>query len=61
MKHPFYHKDDGYFVSATLVGHLDLDIGESRLRSLRLVTDSARYGSDENSGQSFGVAPRPVP
>jgi hypothetical protein len=61
MKHPFYHKDDGYFVNASLVGYLDIDVATFRVRSFRLVTDDARYSSELNSGQFFGVAVRSVP
>jgi hypothetical protein len=61
MKHPFYHKDDNNFVNATLIGYLDFELGASRIRTLRLVTDQARYGGDVNSTQFFGVAVRSVP
>lgn len=61
MKHPFYHKDDNNFVSATLIGYLDFEPGPSRIRSVRLVTDQATYGGDVNSNQFFGVAVRLVP
>ncbi len=43
MKHSFYHKDDGYYVEAILVGFLEFDQKEQRVRILNLVTDRARY------------------
>jgi hypothetical protein len=49
------------FVNATLVGYLDIDLAKSRVRSFRLVTDGARYGSDGSSGHLFGVAVRSLP
>jgi len=61
MKHPFYHKDDNNFVNATLIGYLDFELGVSRIRSVRLVTDQATYGGIVNSTQSFGVAVRSAP
>jgi hypothetical protein len=61
MKHPFYHKDDGNFVRAKLVGFMDFETGTPRIRSLRLVTGRATYGTDANAGQFFGVAVRSVP
>jgi hypothetical protein len=61
MKHPFYHKDDGNFVDAGLVGYLEFDVGKQGIRSLRLVTDAARYGAEAKSGQPFGAAVRAVP
>ncbi len=61
MKHPFYHKDDNNFVEASLVGYLEFDVGKQGVRSLRLVTDKARYGGDVNGVQPFGAAVRSVP
>jgi hypothetical protein len=61
MKHPFYHKDDKNFVEASLVGYLELDVGGRGVRSLRLVTDDARYGGDVNGVQPFGAAARSAP
>ena len=61
MKHPFYHKDDNYFASATLVGYLDFEPATGRIRSLRLVTDDATYGVEAKGAQYFGVAVRSVP
>jgi hypothetical protein len=61
MKHPFYHKDDNNFVEASLVGYLEFDVGKQGVRSLRLVTDNARYGGDVNGVQPFGAAVRVVP
>jgi hypothetical protein len=57
MKHPFYpHRDDDKFVEATILGALDFDIASRRLRSIRLATERATYGT-----QAFGVAVRSVP
>jgi len=44
MEHWFYHKPDGRFVEATVVGFVDLDPAIKEIRSLRLVTDEATYG-----------------
>ncbi|MBM4069058.1 MAG: hypothetical protein FJ271_08960 [Planctomycetes bacterium] len=60
MKHPFYHKDDNYFVEADLVGYLEFDVGKQAVLSLRLVTDNGRYGVDGKSMQPFGAAVREV-
>src|SRR5207244_3332532 len=61
MKHRFYHKDDDNFVEATLVGFMDFEPANERIRSLRLVTDTATYGGNANAVQFFGVAVRSVP
>jgi hypothetical protein len=61
MKHPFYHKDDNNFVEAGLLGYLEFDVGKRGIRSLRLVTDNARYGDIAGSAQPFGAAVRAVP
>jgi len=50
MKHPFYHKDDGNFVEAPLVGLIEFDAKHSRIRSFQLATDGATYGR-----MTFGV------
>jgi hypothetical protein len=44
MKHPFYHKDDANYVSATVVGYMGFDVRTKRIRDLSLVTDQATYG-----------------
>ena len=44
MEHWFYHKPDGKFVEATVVGFVDFDPTSKEIRSLRLVTDEATYG-----------------
>lgn len=56
MKHDFYHKPDGKEVSAGLLGYIDFDAEEGKIRRFRLVTDEARYG-----GGTFGVAVRSEP
>lgn len=61
MRHRFYHKEDANYVQARLVGLLELDLAGSRVRSLRLVTDGALYGSQANRMNPFGVAVRSVP
>jgi hypothetical protein len=55
MEHWFYHKPDGKFVEATVVGYLDFDTAMKEIRSLRLVTDEATYG-----GGKFAIALRSV-
>jgi hypothetical protein len=60
MKHPFYHKDDSNFVQAELIGYLDMEVDKKHIRSFRLVTQKATYGS-AGSIQHFGVAVRSVP
>lgn len=57
MKHPFYwpRRDDNY-VEAVLAGYLDYDLDLRRIRTLRLVTDGATYGT-----KPFGVALRSIP
>ncbi len=57
MKHPFYHRDDGSFVEADLVGYIEFKADRSAILSLRLVTDHGRYG-DGKSSQPFGAAAR---
>jgi hypothetical protein len=57
MRHPFYHRDDGKEVEATLAGYLDFDPASARLRALRLVTDVATYG-DPSQRLPFGAAVR---
>jgi len=54
MKHPFYHKDDENTVSATFVGYLDVDVKSQRVRTFRLATDRATYGTPTNP-RDFGV------
>jgi hypothetical protein len=53
MKHPFYHKDDGNFVDASLVGFIDFEIASRRVLAWQLVTTEANYGRIR-----FGVAMR---
>jgi hypothetical protein len=53
MKHPFYHKDDGNFVDASLLGFMDFDIASRRVVAWQLVTTEATYGR-----MHFGVAVR---
>jgi hypothetical protein len=65
MKHPFYHKDDDNFVSATLIGYLEFEPAAGtratcQIRSLLLVTDRATYGQGTR-GQPFGVVVRSLP
>ena len=58
LKHTFYHKDDGNFVDATLVGILEFEPAAAKIRSLQLVTNKAVYGANKTV---FGVALRAVP
>ena len=61
MKHAFYPKgDDDNFVEATVAGYFDYEIGPRSIRSLRVVTEEATYGSPQRT-QDFGVALRSVP
>jgi hypothetical protein len=55
MKHPFYHKDDGNFVEAKLVGFMEYALKDRRIRTLNLVTDGATYGR-----MRFGVTMQTV-
>jgi len=55
MKHPFYHKDDGNFVEAKLVGFMEYETKDQRIRILNLVTDGATYGR-----MRFGVVMQTV-
>lgn len=60
MKHPFYHKDDERFVTATFAGALEWDTRTRKLRSLRIATDDAVYEGG-GASQPFGVAVRSLP
>jgi hypothetical protein len=53
MRHDFYHKPDGKVVETGLLGYVEFEPESGKVRSLRLVTDGARYG-----GGKFGVAVR---
>jgi len=53
MEHSFYHKPDGKFVEAAMVGFVDFDPATKEILSLRLVTDEASYG-----GGKFAIALR---
>ena len=53
MRHDFYHKPDGNVVETTLLGYLEFEPANGKIRSLRLVTHDATYG-----GGKFGVAVR---
>ena len=53
MKHAFYPtRDDDNRVDATVIGYIEFDQDKSRIRTLRLITDKATYGT---SSQRFGV------
>jgi hypothetical protein len=56
MKHSFYHKDTNEFVETRVVGVLEFEPDRSKVRSLRLVTDQASYGSEGKNRHPFGVA-----
>ena len=53
MRHDFYHKSDGKVVETGLVGYVEFEPATGTVRTLRLVTDGAKYG-----GGKFGVAVR---
>jgi hypothetical protein len=55
MKHPFYHRDDGNFVDASLLGFVEFEVGSGRIVTWQLVTTEATYGRIR-----FGVALRNV-
>lgn len=55
MAHSFYHKEDGKFVEAEVLGFVDFESDTHRIRAIRLVTEKATY----NGGQ-FAVAVRSV-
>jgi hypothetical protein len=58
MKHTFYPgRDDQNLVKATIVGYMDFEPATPRIRTLRLVTEKATYGSES---RRFGVAVRSV-
>ena len=56
MKHRFTIRDDDRFVDANVLGYLDYDPTQRRIRSLRLFTPRATYGAD-----AFGVAVSSLP
>jgi hypothetical protein len=57
IKHRFYPgRDDRNEAVASLLGYLEFDAGKTTIKSLRLVTDQARY-----AGQGYGVAVRSLP
>ena len=59
MKHAFYpRKEDKNMVEATLLGYVEFQQDRTRIRALRLVTDTATYGG---ARQHFGAALRLVP
>jgi len=55
MKHSFYHAEEDNVVEATLVGYVDFETARPRIRTLRIVPNTAAYG-----GGTFGVAVRSV-
>jgi hypothetical protein len=58
MKHAFYpRKEDKNMVEATLLGYVEFQQDRTRIRALRLVTDTATYGG---ARQHFGAALRLV-
>jgi hypothetical protein len=61
MSHSFYHKEDGNFVEASIVGYLEFQQMTRRVRSLRLVTDEALYRRAGETALPFGVAVTDVP
>jgi hypothetical protein len=61
MKHPFYHRATNEFVETDVVGFMDFELRQPRVRSLRLVTNRATYGGEGPGRHPFGVAVRSVP
>ncbi len=61
MKHPFYHRDDDWFVSAAFSGYYDLDVKRAQVTRFRLATESAEYCNGSQSRLPFGVAVRSIP
>ena len=61
MKHPFYHRDDDWSVSAALSGYYDLDVKNAKVTRFRLTTESAEYSNGSQSRLPFGVAVRSIP
>ena len=61
MKHPFYHRDDDWFVSAGLTGYYDVDPKHGKISRFRMTTESAEYCNGSQSRLPFGVAVRSIP
>jgi hypothetical protein len=62
MRHDFYHKEDGRFVEATVVGFTEVDTKSMTVRSMNLVTDRAEYfDAERKHALPFGVAVKLVP
>jgi hypothetical protein len=56
MKHAFYpNHDDDHYVETAVVGYFDYQTARREIRSFRLVTDGATYGSAHRT-QHFGAA-----
>jgi hypothetical protein len=57
MKHDFYHKEDGRYVEAGVVGYARVDTKAGVVKSFDLVTDRAEYYDGEGKNPlAFGVA-----
>src|SRR5262249_3109266 len=57
IKHRFYPgRDDQNVAQASVVGYMEIDAAKKTFRSIRLVTDHARY-----SGQPYSVAGQMMP
>lgn len=64
MQHDFARNADGNQVRATLVGYIDFEPGQRRIRAFRLVTDQATYGGGQVGYETpvpIGVAVRSLP
>jgi hypothetical protein len=57
MEHWFYHKADGQYVEAPLVGLIEFEPGKG-VRSLQLTTEGATYGAKQR--RPFGVVVQAV-
>ena len=64
MQHDFAKDADDNLVRATLVGFIDFEPGQRRIRTFRLVTDQATYGGGQVGYETpvpIGVAVRSLP
>lgn len=60
MRHPFARNEDDDLVRADIIGFMEFESAGKRIRSLRLVTDRATYGSARKDKGYGGYSP-PVP
>lgn len=60
MRHPFARDQEEDLARADIIGFMDFEPAGQRIRSLRLVTDQATYGSTRKEKGQGGYSP-PVP